>query len=70
MPTNYQSINNLKVSKELLDFVNNELLDGTDINPDVFWLGFDKAVHELAPKNKELIEIREKLQKKLMNGTL
>jgi malate synthase len=65
MPTNYQSINNLKVSKELLDFVNNELLDGTDINPDVFWLGFDKAVHELAPKNKELIEIREKLQKKI-----
>ena len=27
-----------------------------------FWDGFDKCVHELAPKNKELLEIREKLQ--------
>ena len=27
-------------------------------------------VHELAPKNKELIQIREDLQKKLMTGIL
>ena len=33
--------------------------------PEKFWLGFDKAVHELAPKNKELIKIREDLQKKI-----
>ncbi|MDC3249632.1 malate synthase G, partial [Candidatus Pelagibacter sp.] len=30
-----------------------------------FWLEFDKAVHILAPKNKELIKIRENLQKKI-----
>jgi malate synthase len=30
-----------------------------------FWVGFDKAVHELAPKNKKLIQIREDLQKKI-----
>ena len=65
MPSSYQSINNLKVSKELLDFVNNELLEGTGVNPEIFWADFDKAVHELAPKNKELIEIRESLQKKI-----
>ena len=65
MFSNYQSVNNLKVSKELLTFVNNELLKDTGISPEKFWLGFDKAVHELSPKNKKLIEIRENLQKKI-----
>ncbi len=65
MPTNYQSINNLKISEELLAFVNNDLLKGTNISPEKFWLGFDKVVHELAPKNKELVKIRETLQKKI-----
>jgi len=67
MTTNYQSINNLKVSKELLSFVDNELLKNTDISPKKFWSGFDDAVHELAPKNKELLKIRELLQKKIDN---
>ncbi len=65
MTTNYRSVNNLKVSEKLLNFVDNELLVGTDISPKKFWDGFDKVVHELAPKNKELIQIRENLQKKI-----
>ena len=65
MKKNYKVVNNLKVSKELLSFVNNELLKDTNISPEKFWSGFDKAVHELAPKNKELIKIRENLQKKI-----
>ena len=65
MSTNYRSINNLKVSEDLLTFVNNDLLKDTGIDPVKFWSGFDKAVHTLAPKNKELIKIRENLQKKI-----
>ena len=65
MISKYHSINNLKVSEELLLFVNNELFNGTDISPEKFWKDFDKAVHELAPKNKELIDFRETLQKKI-----
>ncbi len=53
MSNNYHSVNNLKVSDELLSFVNNELLVGTDISPDQFWSDFDKAAHELAKKNKD-----------------
>ena len=67
MQTKYLNINNLKVSEVLLNFVNNELLKETSISPEKFWLGFDKAIHELAPKNKKLIEIRENLQKKIDN---
>ena len=65
MSKNYQNVNNLKISEELLSFVNNELLKDLDISSEKFWEGFDKAVHDLAPKNKELIQIRENLQKKI-----
>ena len=65
MSLNYRSINNLKVSEKLLSFVNDELLKGIDISPDIFWSKFDIAVHELYPKNKKLIEIRSDLQRKI-----
>ncbi len=65
MKINYQTVNNLKVSENLLSFVNNELLKDTNISQEKFWSGFDKSVHELAPKNKELIDIRKSLQKKI-----
>ena len=65
MKDKYTKIKNLSVSNVLLEFVNNELLIGTKIQPEKFWEGFDKAVHELAPNNKKLIQIREDLQKKI-----
>ena len=65
MSKNYHNVNNLKISDELLSFVNKELLKDLDISSEKFWEGFDNAVHDLAPKNKELIQIRENLQKKI-----
>ena len=65
MSKNYQNVNNLKISEELLSFVNKELLKDLDISSEKFWEGFDHAVHDLAPKNKELIQTRENLQKKI-----
>ena len=65
MSKNYIEVNNLKVSNDLLKFVNDELLKDTGIEPKDFWSGFDKTVHELAPKNKELLKFREDLQKKI-----
>ena len=57
--------NGLKISSNLFNFINNEVLPGTDILPDKFWDGFEKAVHELAPINKNLILKREDIQKKI-----
>ena len=65
MKENYQNINNLKVSEKLYSFVNNELLKGLNISPEKFWSGFDEIVHELSPKNRELLKIRDTLQKKI-----
>ena len=65
MKENYIKIKNLSVSEKLLNFVNEELLPGTKIKKEFFWDGFDRYVHELAPKNNKLLEIREKLQKNI-----
>ena len=65
MKERYIKIKNLSVSEKLLNFVNEELLPGTKIKKEFFWDGFDRYVHELAPKNKKLLEIREKLQKNI-----
>ena len=65
MREQYIKIHNLSVAKELSDFVKNELLLDTNVGSDEFWKGFDKVVHELAPKNKKLLEIRETLQQEI-----
>ena len=65
MDKNYVNINNLKVSNELFQFVNEDLLKDTNVKPEKFWSDFDKNVHELSPKNVELINKREDLQKKI-----
>ena len=59
--------NGLKISSTLFDFVNNEAIPGTDIASEQFWDNFSKIVHELAPINKDLIEKREVIQKKIDN---
>ena len=65
MKEKYIKVKNLSISEELLNFVNNELLPNTKLKKENFWNGFDKAVHELATKNKELLEKRDELQKKI-----
>tara|TARA_B100001057_G_scaffold488296_1_gene572409 strand:- start:2658 stop:4823 length:2166 start_codon:yes stop_codon:yes gene_type:complete len=59
------SKNDLKINQTLFDFINGEVLPGTDINQDDFWIKFSKVVHELSPINKKLIEKREKIQKQI-----
>ena len=57
--------NGLKISSTLIDFVNNEVIPGTNIKIDAFWNKFSKIVHELAPINKSLVQKREDIQKKI-----
>jgi malate synthase len=65
MQEKYIKINSLKVSENLSKFINEELLKDLDISPKEFWIGFEKSINELAPKNKELINFRQDLQKKI-----
>ena len=57
--------NELKINQTLFNFINEEVLPGTNIKQDDFWNKFAKVVHELAPINKKLIEKREKIQKQI-----
>ena len=67
MKEQYTKIYNLSVSNKLLNFINEELLKDTNISSEKFWEGFDRVVHELAPRNKDLLKVREDLQKKIDN---
>ena len=55
-------VGNLRVARVLYDFVNNEALPGTDIDPDSFWAGVDKVVTDLQPQNQDLLARRDQLQ--------
>ncbi|BCO89358.1 malate synthase G [Mycobacterium paraintracellulare] len=60
--TDRVSAGNLRVARVLYDFVNEEALPGTDIDPDSFWAGVDKVVTDLTPKNQDLLRRRDELQ--------
>ncbi len=57
--------NGLKVSLNLLEFINTEAIPNTGINVDDFWNKFSDVVHELSPVNRNLIQKRENIQKKI-----
>jgi malate synthase len=56
------TVGNLRVAQVLYDFINNEALPGTDIDPDSFWAGVDKVVTDLTPQNQDLLARRDQLQ--------
>ena len=55
----------LSVSNVLLNFVDKELLPGTNVSKKRFWKGLSETLHKLTPINKKLLETREKIQKSL-----
>ena len=60
--TDRVTVGNLRVAQVLYDFINNEALPGTDIDPDSFWAGVDKVVTDLTPQNQDLLARRDDLQ--------
>src|SRR5215475_8943927 len=60
--TDRVTVGNLRVAQVLYDFINNEALPGTDVDPDSFWAGVDKVVTDLSPQNQDLLARRDNLQ--------
>lgn len=56
------SCHGLQVADELYRFVEDEALPGSGVSSEQFWTGFDKLVHDLAPKNRALLEKRDQMQ--------
>ncbi|MGA5538521.1 malate synthase G [Mycolicibacterium nivoides] len=60
--TNRVTVGSLRVAQVLHDFITNEALPGTGVDPDSFWSGVDKVVADLTPKNQDLLARRDDLQ--------
>ena len=56
---------NLHVSKELDNFLRNEVVEGLDIAPDQFWNSFEKILEEFGPRNKNLLDKRKDIQNQI-----
>ena len=63
--TDRVKVGNLRVAQVLYDFVNDEALPGTGLDPDTFWSGVDKVVADLTPKNEDLLARRDDLQARI-----
>lgn len=55
-------IGELSVAATLYRFVTDEALPGTGIDSDAFWAGASELIHDLSPRNRELLARRDELQ--------
>jgi malate synthase len=53
----------LKISAELVSFIEEAALPGTQVDPDAFWSGLSALIHDFGPRNRALLDKRETLQR-------
>src|SRR4029079_2627107 len=59
------TIASLCIAKPLADFISNEALPGTGLSAEHFWSGVAALVRDFAPRNRELLGTRDRLQAKI-----
>jgi len=55
----------LRIAAGLHDFVVNEAVPGTGVEPEAFWKAFEAIVHDFGPRNRALLAKRDELQAKI-----
>ncbi|MEJ7831885.1 MAG: malate synthase G [Nocardioides sp.] len=55
----------LGVAESLHRFIVEEALPGSGVDPGAFWEGADALIHDLAPRNRELLARRDELQTRI-----
>ena len=58
-------VGGLAVAESLHRFIVEEALPGSGVDADAFWQGADAVIHDLAPRNRELLERRDELQRRI-----
>ena len=57
--------NGLQIANELVEFIETKALPGTGVSAEAFWGGFSDLVHDLGPKNRDLLQVREDMQSQI-----
>src|SRR3984957_7533841 len=55
----------LQVARPLYDFVNAEAIPGTGIDAKAFWQGLGALIADLAPRNRDLLDKRDAMQRQI-----
>jgi malate synthase len=63
--TTQTNSSSLVISKDLKNFLENEVLVGLDISKDHFWSSFEAIVNEFSPRNRDLLQKRDDIQTKI-----
>jgi malate synthase len=61
----YVKAGNLQVAKLLYEFINEEVLPGSEVDGEKFWKDFETLIADLTPRNKALLARRDEIQAKL-----
>ncbi|MBE7162044.1 MAG: malate synthase G [Williamsia herbipolensis] len=59
------TVGGVQVATVLHDFITSEALPGTGVDADAFWDGVGRLITDLAPRNRELLAVRDDLQSKI-----
>jgi malate synthase len=59
------ALHGLQIDRRLHQMIETEALPGTGIAPDTFWKGLSDLVHELGPRNRDLLATRDALQARI-----
>lgn len=59
------TVGNIQIDKVLYDFVAEKAAPGTGVDPQTFWEGAAEIFTDFAPRNRELLAVREEMQTKI-----
>jgi malate synthase len=59
--------NGLQIDAQLHDFITNQALPGTGVDPQHFWASFANIVKDMTPRNRSLLAKRDALQAEIDN---
>jgi len=62
---NYVRIGSLNVAKALHEFIGQEAVVGTSLSAEAFWSGFAELLRDCGPRNRQLLQVRDKLQSRI-----
>ncbi len=58
-------VGKLAVASALYDFIETEALPGSGVTAQEFWSGLATLIHELAPLNRQFLDLRNELQARI-----